>query len=307
MVSVLRPGGGNAHGIGGNFSKAPSVQEMSPPVARQHSTGDSKPQLSQAQCIVSCGWCRRGQTIRIVHPDQHTLCCPSQIGEIWVSGDSVAHGYWRRPQITQEVFHARVADADDGPYLRTGDLGFMQAGELYVTGRLKDLIIIHGRNYYPQDIEFTVQQCHSALQPDAGAAFTIEIEGQNLLVIAQEVKRHARHMPDMDSLIKAIRQAVVAEYQLTVHRVVLLKPGGIPKTTSGKIQRSRCRELLIAEDLPVIRQYVLAYPVTTPLSPSGPAFSLLYFSSHEAEFSEDKYRLLIDGAKFADQHDFEAV
>ncbi len=145
------------------------------------------------------------------------------------------------------------------------------------------------------------------MQPDAGAAFTIEIEGQNLLVIAQEVKRHARHMPDMDSLIKAIRQAVVAEYQLTVHRVVLLKPGGIPKTTSGKIQRSRCRELLIAEDLPVIRQYVLAYPVTTPLSPSGPAFSLLYFSSHEAEFSEDKYRLLIDGAKFADQHDFEAV
>ncbi len=122
---------------GGNFSKAPSVQEMSPPVARQHSTGDSKPQLSQAQCIVSCGWCRRGQTIRIVHPDQHTLCCPSQIGEIWVSGDSVAHGYWRRPQITQEVFHARVADADDGPYLRTGDLGFMQAGELYVTGASK--------------------------------------------------------------------------------------------------------------------------------------------------------------------------
>ncbi len=255
--------------------------------------------------LVSSGRPLGGQTVHIVDPDRLTTCPPGQTGEIWISGASVAHGYWNRPSDTQEVFHAQRLDGDDGPFLRTGDLGLMQAGELYVTGRLNDLIIIHGRNYYPHDIELTAGQQHPALQPGAGAAFTIERDGQNLLIVAQEMKRTARHLPEIDALIQMIRQAVAEEYQLSVHAVVLLKPGGIPKTTSGKIQRQRCRAQYMAGDLPVVRQHVLERPA--PFKSPGITMSLLYFSSDEADDSEDKYRLLIEGAKFADQHGFEAI
>src|SRR6185295_10150913 len=118
----------------------------------------------------------------VADPESRTLCPPGRVGEIWVAGPSIAQGYWNRPQEAAEVFDARLADGE-GPFLRTGDLGFLDGGELYVTGRLKDLIILRGRNHYPQDIELTAELSHPALQPGSTAAFAIQVEGEERLAV----------------------------------------------------------------------------------------------------------------------------
>src|SRR5262249_33951336 len=144
--------------------------------------------------------------IRIVD-HQTGFQCPSQVvGEIWVSGESVANGYWGKADKDKNVFGAYLGGSDDGPYLRTGDLGFIKEGELYVTGRLKDLIIIRGVNHYPQDIERTVEKCHPALRPGCGASFSYEIEGEEHLVIVQETDGPRRR--GLNSIAETIRQAV---------------------------------------------------------------------------------------------------
>jgi acyl-CoA synthetase (AMP-forming)/AMP-acid ligase II len=135
----------------------------------------------------------------------------------------------------------RNPQSSAGPFLRTGDLGFVQDGELYVTGRLKDLIVIHGRNHYPQDIESTVQAVHPGLRPEAGAAFEIEKGGQPRLVVVQEVERRCRQL-DPAKVVGDIRQAVAEQHELQVHDVQLLEPGSLPRTSSGKIQRHACRQ-----------------------------------------------------------------
>ena len=128
----------------------------------------------------------------------------------------------------------------DGPFLRTGDLGFVRGGELFITGRIKDLIVIHGRNHYPEDIEATVQQVHPSLRPGCGAAFETEQDGQARLVIVQEVDRRGRGL-DANQLAGDIRQAVAERHELQVHDVQFLEPGSLPKTSSGKVQRHACR------------------------------------------------------------------
>jgi acyl carrier protein len=163
------------------------------------------------------------------------------VGEIWVSGLSVALGYWNQPQATQQAFNAYLSGTGEGPFLRTGDLGFMQAGELFVTGRLKELIIIRGRNHYPQDIEWTVQASHDALRASGGAAFSIEVNGVERLVVVQEVERSAVRQLPAQEVFAAIRRAVSEQHQLKIYAIALLKPGSIPKTSSGKTQRSECR------------------------------------------------------------------
>src|SRR5262249_1250708 len=139
--------------------------------------------------LTGCGHALNGDSIAIVDPETRQECAPDRIGEIWVSSASVAQGYWNRPEETAYTFRGFLSDSGKGPFLRTGDLGFVRDGELYVTGRLKDLIIIRGTNHYPQDIEWTVEQCHSALRPGAGAAFTVEDGGDEHLVIVQEAER----------------------------------------------------------------------------------------------------------------------
>jgi acyl-CoA synthetase (AMP-forming)/AMP-acid ligase II len=121
--------------------------------------------------------------------DTSTECPPGKIGEVWISDPGVAQGYWDRPEQTEYTFHASLADSGKGPFLRTGDLGFLLDGKLFITGRLKDLIIIRGRNHYPQDIEMTSERCHPALQIGSCAAFSCEIDGEERLIIAQELKR----------------------------------------------------------------------------------------------------------------------
>jgi acyl-CoA synthetase (AMP-forming)/AMP-acid ligase II len=200
-------------------------------VARQDGPGVAR--------IVSCGQVLGEQIALIVDPERATRCRPGEIGEIWVSGPSVAQGYWGRPVETAATFGGYCVDTGEGPFLRTGDLGFEHDGEVYVTGRLKDLIILGGRNHYPQDLEQTVAAVDPALSPGAGAAFSIEVSGEERVVVVHEVVRHAQ--ADFDRLIGAIRLAVAREHEIELYGIVLLKPGCIPKTSSGKIQRQLCR------------------------------------------------------------------
>jgi len=200
--------------------------------------------LLSAGSINGCGKELVGERIAIVDPVEHVRLGPGKVGEIWVHGANVTQGYWQQPEATERTFRARIAGEEDLCWLRTGDLGCMDAaGELYITGRIKDIIIVRGVNFYPQDIERTVEKSHLALRRHCGAAFTVLRDGQEHLIVVQEVDRTSRHSLDIDAIQTAIRMAVAAEHELTTHDVVLIRTGTIPKTTSGKIRRSLTREL----------------------------------------------------------------
>ena len=189
------------------------------------------------------------QELVIVNPTTHRRAAADAVGEIWLSSPSVAAGYWNREAETAEIFAARIADSLDGPYLRTGDLGFIYEQELFICGRLKDLILIRGRNYHAPDIEFTVENSHRALRIGCGAAFSVEMDEEERLVVAHEVDRQFKFTDGtttFDEIILAIRQAIAAQHQLQVHAVVLLQHGTVPKTSSGKIQRRECRSRYLA-------------------------------------------------------------
>jgi acyl-CoA synthetase (AMP-forming)/AMP-acid ligase II len=193
--------------------------------------------------LVGSGRPADGVTLHIVDPESRVVVPEGRIGEIWVRGPQVANGYWNNPEETEATFGARLADGG-GPFLRTGDLGFRHDGQLFVTGRIKDLIIIDGRNHYPQDIEWLVQQCHPALRPNAGAAFAIEGERIERLVIVQELER-AGLRENRKLIVAAIRRAVAEHHDVSSHDVVLVGPNVVPRTSSGKIQRSHCRQLYL--------------------------------------------------------------
>ncbi len=217
--------------------------------------------------IVGCGQNLPDQQIVIVDPESFKECRSNEIGEIWVSGPSVADGYWNRPLETKQTFQAYLADDSDddnnvgkvrqslGPFLRTGDLGFLQNGELFITGRLKDVIIIRGQNYYPQDIELSVEKSHPALRPGCGAAFSIEMDGLERLVIVHEVERSYLRNLNVNEVVGNIRQAVAKQHELQVYATVLVKTGSIPKTSSGKIQRHTCRFEFLAGRLNVVEDW----------------------------------------------------
>jgi len=205
--------------------------------------------------FVSCGRTLPKQEIVIVHPQRLTRCQPDEVGEIWVSGPSIGQGYWNRKQETEETFRAYLADSRERLFLRTGDLGFLQNGELFITGRLKDLIIIRGRNLYPQDIELTAERSHPALRKGSVAAFAVEVKNEEKLVVIQELE--FRQKPCFEKVIAAIRQAVSLEHEVQVYAVVLIKGGSIPKTSSGKIQRRACKAEFLAGTLKVLASSIL--------------------------------------------------
>jgi acyl-CoA synthetase (AMP-forming)/AMP-acid ligase II len=207
---------------------------------------------SNVQTLVGCGWTTIDTQIVIVNPETLKPCSPEIVGEIWVSGSTIAQGYWGKPQETQETFQAYLADTGAGPFLRTGDLGFIKDGELFVTGRLKEIILIRGRNNYPQDIELTVQNSHPALRPSCGAAFTVEVKEEERLVVVQEVERTWLRKIDTDEVKRAIRKAVVQEYDLQVYAIALIRTGSLPKTSSGKIQRRSCRAKFLEGSLEIL-------------------------------------------------------
>ncbi len=216
----------------------------------------------QDKLLVACGRPPLEQTVRIISPDSLRQCSADEVGEIWVQGPSVAQGYWRKAKETEETFNARIPETDEGPFLRTGDLGFLKDGHLFITGRLKDLLIIRGQNYYPQDIELTVEQSHPVLQPGSGAAFSVEIEGGERLVVVQEVavvkdpgSIVQRDLDELDVLIKLISHNIVAGHELQAFAIVLIRKGTIPKTSSGKIQRHACRDAFLNRELYVLREW----------------------------------------------------
>ena len=212
-----------------------------------------------ARSYVGCGRPLAGQEIRIVNPENLELQSEGSIGEIWVQGGSVARGYWNRPEASKQTFQAQISSTGEGPFLRTGDLGFFSERQLFVTGRLKDLIIIRGRNLYPQDIELTVENCHSSLRPNCSAAFTVEVADQEELAVVVEMERHTD--AELNEVIVAIREAIALEHGLRIHTAVLVKSGTIPKTTSGKIRRSNCRELFLTDKLDKVTAHTYVPPV----------------------------------------------
>jgi acyl-CoA synthetase (AMP-forming)/AMP-acid ligase II len=212
---------------------------------------------AQSQSIVACGPTHPelGQSVRIVDPVTRQPCAPDAVGEIWVSGPSIAQGYWGREQQSEDTFRARIVGCDDeGPFLRTGDLGFVQDGLLYITGRIKDVIIVHGSNHYPQDIEGTVEAADPAINPAGAAAFGYRNEAtqQECVVVVAEVARTSLRKIDPPQLARSIRRQVIEAHEVVVSDVVLIRPGALPKSSSGKVQRNRCRTLYLAGELDAI-------------------------------------------------------
>ena len=204
---------------------------------------------SQISNPVSCGRVLDEMQVEIVNAETKQRCAAGEVGEVWVAGPCVAKGYWNRPEETEQTFHARLADSEDGPFLRTGDLGFLRDGQLFIAGRLKDLIIIRGDNHYPQDIELTVERSHPALRTGHGAAFSIDVDGEEALIVVCEVQGKQLRGVNLDDVLSAIRAAVFNEHDLRLHEVVLLKPGGVLKTTSGKIQRRAMKAAFLNGEL----------------------------------------------------------
>jgi acyl-CoA synthetase (AMP-forming)/AMP-acid ligase II len=199
---------------------------------------------------VPCGIPGLDITVRIVDL-QTGLEAPEGVeGEIWVTGPGVAKGYWNSPVQSQVVFGAEISDSSDGPFVRTGDLGHILGNKLYVTGRLKDLIIVRGRNFAPQDLECSAEQSHPSLVLSGSAAFCIHGRDKDSLVIVAEVNRQTLRRPeDWPAIEAAVRSAITVAFQLKVDDVVLLRPGNLPRTSSGKVRRNQCRTDYLAQTL----------------------------------------------------------
>jgi len=210
--------------------------------------------------LVSCGPEAGEQQVVIVHPETLEPCPSRQEGEIWIAGPSVAAGYWGNAEATEQTFRARLASGE-GPFLRTGDLGFLEGGELFVSGRIKDLIILRGRNHYPQDIELTAESSHPSLRAVGSAAFSVTVDGDERLVAVLEMERRSREEPD--AIAEAARGRITEVHEVPVHEVVLVRAGTIPRTSSGKIQRGRSRQLYLTGGLDVVATSA-APPPTSP-------------------------------------------
>ena len=202
----------------------------------------------RAAGIVSSGPASFGTRAVIVDPETRRPCADGRVGEIWLASPSVARGYWRRPEETAHTFGATLADGD-GPFLRTGDLGALCDGELFVTGRLKDLLIVRGLKHYPQDLELTAEASHPAIRAGCCAAFAVAAADAEQVVLAAEVDPRRWTDGDADAVMAGVQQAIVECHGVQVHAVVLLGLGAIPKTTSGKIRRQACRDAYVAGTL----------------------------------------------------------
>ncbi|PZD71871.1 Putative fatty-acid--CoA ligase FadD21 [Acaryochloris thomasi RCC1774] len=233
---------------GGLKSQPPVLKTIQAEALTESKVVEAQPQDARRQTLVSCGRSLFDQTLKIVDPETQQCCRASEIGEIWVSGPSIAQGYWQQPEQTAETFAAYLNDS--GPFLRTGDLGFLANGDVFFAGRLKDVIVLNGKNYYPQDIEATLDRCMPELQISGAAVFTVPVEGTEQLTALIEVDRRmvsrCRQPEESEVLFTTFRKAVWSTHELLISAFYLLKPGGLPRTSSGKIQRYLCRERVLA-------------------------------------------------------------
>jgi len=264
---------------GGDPSTAPALVHVSKEALEAQRIVEV-PASEVSKPLVACGRVRMETEVAIVHPEAFRRCAPDEIGEIWVSGPTVARGYWQRPEETERTFRARLADVPERAFLRTGDLGFVKDGELYVTGRLKDLLVIGGRNHYPQDLELTVENCHPSIRAGCVAAFSIEVENEERLVVVAEVERRHRSFRKpptegnleamegrldsfeaaprallADEVVDCVLEAVAREHELPVYAVGLLMAASIPKTSSGKIQGQACKRGFLNRELKLVGEW----------------------------------------------------
>lgn len=247
---------------GGARRKKPTVRCFDGTALDEGRAVLAAPDGDRGRYAVGCGAALPGDEVAIVEPDTRTRLSENRIGEIWVSSESVAKGYWDKPESTAETFYARIADESLSNFLRTGDLGFIHRGEVYVTGRIKDLIIVRGVNRYPQDIEMTAERAHPRVRSGATAAFSVEAEGRERLVLVCEVER--REENPWDEIIAAIRRDVTAAHELPPEAVILVRSGSIPKTSSGKIQRHACRRGFLDQTLMTMAESCLWGAKKTP-------------------------------------------
>lgn len=219
-------------------------------LARHKVTG-ALPGDADAVAFVSCGVPDGDGRVEIVHPETRRRLGPGAVGEVWLAGPHVAAGYWRQPELTEVAFGARLADEPErGPFLRTGDLGFVQDGDLFITGRRKDLLIIRGRNLYPQDLERSMDATASVLpevRPGCAAAVSIELDGEEALAIFQEVDPRLNPEHDPARVASTLRDAVARDHDVQAQLVVLVARGTLPKTSSGKVMRFACRQAALRD------------------------------------------------------------
>jgi acyl-CoA synthetase (AMP-forming)/AMP-acid ligase II len=208
--------------------------------------------------VVSCGSVSIDSRIAIVDPVQRTRCAGDEIGEIWVAGGSVAAGYWQRPEETAATFGAFVANTHEGPFLRTGDLGFLRDGNLFVTGRLKDVLIVRGLKHHPPDLELTAEQANPAIRPGCCAAFGLDATGDERVAMIAEVDVQANIAPNqrrIGEVIADIRREIAEVHQLQLSLVAVVPSGSLPRTTSGKLQRFLCRHAVMNGTLDVLGRW----------------------------------------------------
>jgi len=239
---------------GGPRHAAPAVTRVRADALGRNQVQDAAPDDSMALTLVASGECLSGQVLAIVDPQTREQCTADEVGEIWVQGKSVARGYYGRADATEAAFHGFLVPGGEGPFLRTGDLGFLRQGQLFVTGRLNDVIIIRGRNHYPEDIEHTVDSAYEAFRANSCVAFSIDVAHSERLVIVQELEPRRRDL-DVDAAFRAIRRSVASEHELEVYAIVLTQAGKIPKTSSGKAQRSACRDRFLRGELTVVAEW----------------------------------------------------
>jgi acyl-CoA synthetase (AMP-forming)/AMP-acid ligase II/acyl carrier protein len=246
-IAAFRPSYGLAEATLLGTAKAKRDEPLLCPVSASDDSPEARRIVGLSECddgeacVVSCGHAIEGTRIAIVEPRTRVECPEGTVGEVWIAGPTVARGYWGRAKDTKETFAAHIAGTDGPDFLRTGDLGFLNDGELFITGRLKDLIIIRGVNHYPHDIELTVERSHPGLRAHASAAFAVEAGHEDRLVVVQEVERVHRN-PDIEAITAAIRREILEEHGIQPLAIVLVRHGSVPKTTSGKIQRYLCRD-----------------------------------------------------------------
>ncbi|MES2179653.1 MAG: fatty acyl-AMP ligase [Gemmatimonadota bacterium] len=219
--------------------------------------------------LMTCGSPGSDTDVRIVDPETCELCAPGNIGEIWTSSPSVALGYWKRPAQTTATFHAHLATGE-GPFLRTGDLGVLHEGEVVVTGRIKDLLVIRGAKHYPQDLELTAERAGVPIRPGCSAAFVVDaLEGEGVAMLAEVGARELAVLGDdasegLSRIASAIRLAVMEQHGIQLEAVVLITQGTLPKTTSGKLQRHACRDAFETGALDELARWTKASVIASP-------------------------------------------
>ncbi|MEU3252593.1 SDR family NAD(P)-dependent oxidoreductase [Streptomyces sp. NPDC006997] len=256
----------------------PVWRDLTPDALAAGSAVDAAPG-EPSRTLLGCGYSVLDQRVVIADPETRTAVPEGRIGEIWVAGPSIAHGYWRRGPETEETFRAQLADTGEGPFLRTGDLGFVDGPELYVTGRRKDVVIIAGRNHYPQDIERTVEEVDRGLRPGCGVAGSRDIGGEERLIVVQEY-RGSKDPAEHQRVIAAIRAELAREHSLQAFAVALVRAGTVPKTSSGKLQRSACLDAFMDDSLKAVavwrqdRDGALPTAPAASAAPAAPAASV---------------------------------